>query len=111
MALPPGYEPSAQQSCKATSDVVHTCDISSRGAVRCATQHQGWSPTMPRSKSHQPNSGFTTTSMKLRGEIRDVLLPKITHLDMLMQLVDDLATSRTFYLYVRPLDAVTVKVG
>jgi hypothetical protein len=75
------------------------------------SERQGWSPTMPRSKSHQPNSGFTTTSMKLRGEIRDVLLPKITHLDMLKQPVDDLATSRTFYLYVRPLDAVTVKVG
>ena len=67
---------------------------------------------MPRSRSHQPNSEFTTTSMKLRGEIRDVLLPKITHIDMLKQPVgDDLATSRTFHLYVRPLDAATVKVG
>ena len=66
---------------------------------------------MPRSRSHQPNSEFTTTSMKLRGEIRDVLLPKITHVDMLKQPVDDLATSRTFLLYVRPLDAAIVKVG
>ena len=66
---------------------------------------------MPRSRSHQPNSEFTTTSMKLRGEIRDVLLPKITHIDMLKQPVDDLAASRTFHLYVRPLDAATVKVG
>ena len=66
---------------------------------------------MPRSRNHQPNSEFTTTSMKLRGEIRDVLLPKITHIDMLKQPVDDLATSRTFSLYVRPLDPTTVKVG
>jgi hypothetical protein len=75
------------------------------------SEHQGWSRTMPRSRSHQPNSEFTTTSMKLRGEIRDVLLPKITHIDTLKQPVDDLATSRTFHLYVRPLDAATVKVG
>ena len=66
---------------------------------------------MPRSRSHQPNSEFTTTSMRLRGEIRDVLLPKITHIDMLKQPVDEIAASRTFYLYVRPLDAATVKVG
>ena len=66
---------------------------------------------MPRSRSQQPSSEFTTTSMKLRGEIRDVLLPKVTHVDMLKQPADDLATSRTFYLYVRPLDAATVKVG
>lgn len=66
---------------------------------------------MPRSRSHQPSSEFTTTSMKLRGEIRDVLLLKITHIDMLKQPVDDLATSRTFHLYVRPLDTATVKVG
>ena len=76
-----------------------------------ASEHEGWSLTMPRSRSHQPNSEFTTTSMKLRGEIRDTLLPKITHVDMLKQPVDDLATSRTFHLYVRPLDAATVKVG
>jgi hypothetical protein len=49
--------------------------------------------------------------MKLRGEIRDVLLPKITHIDMLKQPVDELATSRTFHLDVHPLDAVTVKVS
>ena len=58
-----------------------------------ASEHEGWSLTMPRSRSHQPNSEFTTTSMKLRGEIRDVLLPKITHIDMLKQPVDDLTTS------------------
>ena len=66
---------------------------------------------MPRSRSHQPSSEFTTTSMKLRGEIRDILLPKITHLDMLKQPVDELATSRTFHLDVHPLDAATVKVS
>src|SRR5262245_976255 len=76
-----------------------------------ASEHQGWSLTMPRSRSHQPNSEFTTTNMKLRGEIRDILLPKITHIDMLKQPVDDLATSRTFHLYVRPFDATIVKVG
>jgi hypothetical protein len=76
-----------------------------------ASEHEGWSLTMPRSRSHQPNSEFTTTSMKLRGEIRDTLLPKITHVDMLKQPVDDLATSRTFHLYVRPLDTATMKVG
>src|SRR4030095_5260499 len=76
-----------------------------------ASEHQGWRLTMPRSRNHQPNSEFTTTSMKLRGEIRDVLLPKITHIDMLKQPVDELATSRTFYLYVRPHDAATGTVG
>ena len=65
---------------------------------------------MSRSRSHQPNSEFTTTSMKLRGEIRDVLLPKITHIDMLKQAADGLATSRTFHLHVSQLDAATLKV-
>jgi hypothetical protein len=49
--------------------------------------------------------------MKLRGEIRDILLPKITRIDVLKHPADELATSRTFQLYVRPLDAETVKVG
>ena len=65
---------------------------------------------MPRSRSHQPNREFTTTSMKLRGEIRDVLLPKITHLDMLKQAAEDLVSSRTFHVHVGQLDAATIKV-
>ena len=65
---------------------------------------------MPRSRSHQPPSEFTTTSMKLRGEIRDVLLPKITHLDMLKQAAEGLVSSRTFHVQVGRLDAATFKV-
>ena len=65
---------------------------------------------MPRSRSHQPNSEFTTTSMKLRGEIRDVLLLKITHLDMLKHAAEGLVSSRTFQVHVGQLDAATYKV-
>ena len=74
------------------------------------SKHQGWSPTMPRNRSHQPNSEFTTTSMKQRGEIRDVLLPKITHLDMLKHAAEGLVSSRTCHLHVGQLDATTFKV-
>src|SRR5207244_13489491 len=77
---------------------------------RLISKHQIWSPTMPRSRSHQPNSEFTTTSMKLRGEIRDILLPKITHLDMLKHAAEDLVSSRTFHLHVGQLDATTFNV-
>jgi len=65
---------------------------------------------MPRSRSHQPNSEFTTTSMKLRGEIRDILLPKIPHLDMLKHTAESLVSPRTFHLHVGQLDATTFRV-
>lgn len=65
---------------------------------------------MPRSRSHQPNSEFTTTSMKLRGEIRSILLPQITHIDVLKQATEELASSRTFHVHVSQLDAATFKV-
>jgi hypothetical protein len=51
---------------------------------------------MPRSRSHQPNSGFTTTSMRLRREIKDVLLPQITTIDAFKTTADELATSTNF---------------
>ncbi|MBM3222485.1 MAG: hypothetical protein FJZ47_01585 [Candidatus Tectomicrobia bacterium] len=66
---------------------------------------------MPRSQSHQPATTFTTTSMKLRGEIRDFLLPKITTIDMLKQPATELASSRTFHLHVRELEAGMLQVG
>jgi hypothetical protein len=65
---------------------------------------------MPSGKSHQPPTEFTTTSMKLRGEIRQALLPQITHIDILKHPADSVATSRTFYVQVSQLDASTFKV-
>ena len=65
---------------------------------------------MPRSRSHQPNSEFTTTSMKLRGEIRSILLPQITHIDVLKCAAEGLVSSRTFHVHVGQLDAATFKV-
>ncbi len=65
---------------------------------------------MPSSKSHQPPREFTTTSMKLRGEIRDVLLPKITDLDVLKHPAERLVSSRSFQMHVRERDAATTQV-
>ena len=66
---------------------------------------------MPKSRSHQPNTEFTTTSMKLRREIRDVLLPQISSIAMLKQAADSLATSRTFHLNVHQIDLTTFQVA
>ena len=65
---------------------------------------------MPSSKSHQPPREFTTTNMKLRGEIRDILLPKITTLDMLKHPAERLVSSRTFQMHVREAEAATTQV-
>ena len=65
---------------------------------------------MPRSRSHQPNREFTTTSMKLRGEIRSILLPQITHIDVLKHAAEGLVSSRTFHVHVSQLDAATFQV-
>lgn len=66
---------------------------------------------MPSSRSQQPPTEFTTTSMKLRGEIRHALLPQVTTLDMLKQANDNLAASRTFVVTVSELDSQTYRVG
>src|SRR5215510_6991190 len=66
---------------------------------------------MPKSRSHQPSTEFTTTSMKLRREIRDVLLPQITDIAMLKRVGDGLVISRTFHLKVHQLDPTTYQVG
>ena len=66
---------------------------------------------MPSSRSQQPPTEFTTTSMKLRGEIRNALLPQITALDMFKQAHDNLAVSRTFCVTVSELDPQTYRVG
>ena len=66
---------------------------------------------MPKSRSHQPRTEFTTTSMKLRREIRDVLLPQITDIAMFKQAADSLITSRTFCLQVSPIDPATFQVA
>lgn len=65
---------------------------------------------MPKSRSHQPPSEFTTTSMKLRREIRDVLLPQITNISMLKQAAPSLITSRTFHLNVSQIDPITFRI-
>jgi hypothetical protein len=65
---------------------------------------------MPKSRSQQPRSEFTTTSMKLRREIRDVLLPQITDINMLKEAASGLVTSRTFQLNVAQIDAETFRV-
>ncbi|MDZ7378640.1 MAG: hypothetical protein ONB06_04765 [candidate division KSB1 bacterium] len=65
---------------------------------------------MPKSRSHQPTIEFTTTSMKLRREIRDVLLPQITDISMLKQPAPGLVTSRTFHVNVSQLDPSTFRV-
>jgi len=51
---------------------------------------------MPGSRSHEPNSRFTTTSMRLRREIKDVLLPQITQIGTLKTTADGIATSTNF---------------
>jgi len=66
---------------------------------------------MPKSRSHQPKTEFTTTSMKLRREIRDVLLPQITDIAMFKQAADSLVTSRTFHLHVHQIDPTTFQVA
>jgi hypothetical protein len=48
--------------------------------------------------------------MKLRREIRDVLLPQITDIGMLKQAVPALITSRTFHLNVSQIDPMTFRV-
>lgn len=66
---------------------------------------------MPSSRNQQPPREFTTTSMKLRGEIREILLPKITELAMLRQPAEKLVTSRSFQMHVRELeDTPTIQV-
>jgi len=49
--------------------------------------------------------------MKLRREIRDVLLPQITDIAMFKQAVDGLVTSRTFHLNVHQIDPTTFQVA
>ncbi|MGE3538979.1 MAG: hypothetical protein AB7N91_16290 [Candidatus Tectimicrobiota bacterium] len=66
---------------------------------------------MPSSRMQRPPTEFTTTSMKLRGEIRNALLPQVTALDMFKQDNDSLAASRTFYVTVNELDDQTYQVG
>jgi len=49
--------------------------------------------------------------MKLRREIRDVLLPQITDIAMFKQAADGLVTSRTFHLNVHQIDPTTFQVA
>jgi hypothetical protein len=49
--------------------------------------------------------------MKLRREIRDVLLPQITDIAMLKEAAPDLASSRTFQLSVSQLDPATFRIN
>src|SRR5215472_9556766 len=71
----------------------------------------GRSRSMPKSRSHQPSTEFTTTSMKLRREIRDVLLPQITDTALFKQAADRLITSRTFHLNVQQIERTTFQVA
>ena len=65
---------------------------------------------MPKSRSHQPPTAFTTTNMKLRQEISAVLLPQIPHITMLQQTAPSLATSRTFHLSAQEIEPGTFQV-
>jgi len=66
---------------------------------------------MTSSRSHEPSSGFTTTSMRLRREIRDVLLPQITSIDAFKSSVDSLVASPHFHIETSQIDSTTYKVG
>jgi hypothetical protein len=66
---------------------------------------------MPSSRSHEPSTGFTTTSMRLRREIRDVLLPQITSIDALKSSTEGLAASTHFCLETSQIDSTTYKVS
>lgn len=66
---------------------------------------------MPSSRLQKPPTEFTTTSMKLRGEIRNALLTQVTTLDMFKHENDSLAASRTFYVHVNEIDDQTYRVG
>lgn len=65
---------------------------------------------MSRSRSHEPNSGFTTTSMRLRREIKDALLPQITSLDTLKVTAEGIATSTNFHVVTSQPDPTTFHV-
>ena len=57
---------------------------------------------MSSSRSHEPSTGFTTTSMRLRREISDVLLPQITTIDTFKATAESLATSMNFQIGTKP---------
>ena len=65
---------------------------------------------MSSSRSHEPNSGFTTTSMRLRREIKDVLLPQITTVDTFKTTAEGIATSTNFQVGTSQLDPTTFRV-
>ena len=65
---------------------------------------------MPMSRSQQPRTEFTTTSMKFRREICDVLLPQLTDIAMLKEATSGLVSSRTFQVNVHQIDVTTTRV-
>jgi hypothetical protein len=65
---------------------------------------------MSSSRNHEPSTGFTTTSMRLRREIKDVLLPQITTIDMFKATAERLATSMNFQIGTSQIDGTTFRV-
>jgi hypothetical protein len=65
---------------------------------------------MPSHKSHAPNTRFTTTSMRLRREIKDVLLPQITHIVAFKTAAEGIATSTNFQINISQLEPATFRV-
>ena len=65
---------------------------------------------MPSNRSHEPNNRFTTTSMRLRREIKDVLLPKIPHIVALKTTAEALATSTNFQINTSQIAPITFRI-
>jgi hypothetical protein len=65
---------------------------------------------MASSRSHEPQNRFTTTSMRLRREIQEVLLPKITSIDAFKTTAAELATSANFQIQASQIEPTTFRV-
>jgi hypothetical protein len=65
---------------------------------------------MPSNRSHEPHSRFTTTSMRLRREIEDVLLPQISSIVVFKSTADELVTSRNFQINISQIEPTTFRV-
>ena len=65
---------------------------------------------MSSSRNHEPSTGFTTTSMRLRREISDVLLPQITTIAAFKTTAESLATSMNFQIKTSQIDDTTFRV-
>jgi hypothetical protein len=72
--------------------------------------HERGNIDMSSSRAHEPRTGFTTTSMRLRREISDILLPQITAIDTFKATAERLATSMHFQIGTSQIDDATFRV-